>query len=152
MKACPLRNACLTGGRCENAAAERGLSGRDRGDALSVISKIVLHTGTGIDELTPADVLEMFAWSVHAGPPRRQVPGLHAAWDLLGDIGVIERHHPGIGTLHLPDEIAQAWKERARVITDADGTIRERKNIHALLMRVRALYLDIQQWALEDPS
>ena len=204
--------------RLENAAAERGLSGRDRGDALSVISKIVLHTGTDIDALTPGDVLEMFAWSVHAAPPRRQVPGLHAAWDLLGDIGVtpagttlrsaqrrgqrttaelvddygischpirdvlvrylderrpaldyktlaglagelagtfwadIERHHPGIDTLHLPGEIAQAWKERARVITDADGTIRERKNIHALLMRVRAFYLDIQQWALEDPS
>ena len=204
--------------RLENAAAERGLSGRDRGDALSVISKIVLHTGTDIDALTPGDVLEMFAWSVHAQPRRRQVPGLHAAWDILGDIGVtpagttlrsaqrrgqrttaelvddhgiscrpirdvlvrylderrpaldyktlaglagelagtfwadIERHHPGIDTLHLPGELAQAWKERARVITDADGTIRERKNIHALLMRVRAFYLDIQQWALEDPS
>jgi integrase len=204
--------------RLENAAAERGMSGRDKGDALCVISKIVLHTGTDVDALTPGDVLEMFAWSVHADPPRRQVPGLHAAWDLLGAIGVtpagttlrsaqrrgqrttaelvddyaiscrpvrdvlvrylderrpaldyktlaglagelagtfwadIERHHPGIDTLHLPGEIAQAWKERARVVTDADGTIRERKNIHALLTRVRAFYLDIQQWALEDPS
>ena len=64
----------------------------------------------------------------------------------------IERHHPGIGTLHLPDDIARAWKERARTVTAADGTMRERKNIHALLMRVRAFYLDIQQWALEDPS
>ena len=54
--------------RLENAAAERGLSGRDRGDALCVISKIVLHTGTDIDALTPGDVLEMFAWSVHAAP------------------------------------------------------------------------------------
>ena len=204
--------------RLENAAAERGLSGRDRADALRVISKIVLHTGTDLDALTSDDVLEMFAWSVHGDPPRRQVPGLHAAWDLLGTIGVtpagttlrsalrrgqrttaelvddygiscrqvrdvlvrylderrpaldyntlaglagelagtfwadIERHHPGIDSLDLPDEIAQAWKERARVITAADGTIRERKNIHALLMRVRAFYLDIQQWALEDPS
>ena len=64
----------------------------------------------------------------------------------------IERHHPGIGTLHLPGEIAQAWKERARIVTAAGGTIRERKNIHALLMRVRAFHLGIQQWALEDPS
>ncbi|HYZ57904.1 MAG TPA: tyrosine-type recombinase/integrase [Streptosporangiaceae bacterium] len=204
--------------RLGNAAAERGLSGRDQGDALSVISKIVLHTGTDVDALTADDVREMFAWSVHAQPRRRQVPGLHAAWDLLGDIGVtpagitlraslrrgqlstaelvddygiccrpvrdvlvrylderrpaldykslaslagelagtfwadIERHHPGIGTLHLPDEIAQAWKERVQVITAADGTVRPRKNIHALLMKVRAFYLDIQQWALEDPS
>ncbi|MGW3473410.1 hypothetical protein ACWDKQ_34280 [Saccharopolyspora sp. NPDC000995] len=30
--------------------------------------------------------------------------------------------------------------------------MRPRKNIHALLMRVHAFYLDIQQWALEDPS
>ena len=170
--------------RLGNAAAERGLSGRDKGDALCVISKIVLHTGTDVDALTPGDVLEMFAWSVHADPPRRQVPGLHAAWDLLGAIGVtpagttlrsaqrrgqrttaelvddygiscrpvrdvlvrylderrpaldyktlaslagelagtfwadIERHHPGIDTLHLPGEIAQAWKERARIVTD----------------------------------
>ncbi|MGH3523371.1 MAG: hypothetical protein ACRDU4_11245, partial [Mycobacterium sp.] len=74
--------------RLEDAAAERGLSGRDRADALRVISKIVLHTGTDVDALTPGDVLEMFAWSVHADPPRRQVPGLHAAWDLLGAIGV----------------------------------------------------------------
>jgi hypothetical protein len=35
--------------------------------------------------------------------------------------------------------------------TTADGTVRPRKNIRALLMRVRAFYLDIQQWALEDP-
>ena len=207
------------GPRCchlENAAAERGLSGRDRSDALSMISKIVLHTGTDVDALTADDILEVYAWSVHS--QRRQVPGLHAAWDLLGVIGVtpaeltlrsalrrgqrsttelvddydiccrpirdvfirylserrpaldynslislagelvgafwadIERHHPGIDTLHLPEEIAQAWKERVRVVTATDGTVRERKNIHALLMRVRAFYLDIQQWALEDPS
>jgi site-specific recombinase XerD len=183
-----------------------------------VISKIVLHTGTDVDALTTDDVLEMFAWSVHAQPRRKQIPGLHVAWDLLGDIGVtpaeltlrsalrrgqrsttelvddydircrpirdvfiryfderrpaldynslislvgelagtfwadIERHHPGIDTLHLPHEIAQAWKERVRVVTTTDGTVRPRKNIHALLMRVRAFYLDIGQWALEDPS
>jgi hypothetical protein len=70
--------------RLANAAAERGLSGRDKGDALCVISKIVLHTGTDVDALTPGDVLEMFAWSVHADPPRRQVPGLHAAWGPSG--------------------------------------------------------------------
>ena len=63
--------------RLENAAAERGLSGRDRGDALSVITKIVLHAGTDVDALTADDVLEVYAWSVHS--QRRQVPGLHAA-------------------------------------------------------------------------
>ena len=203
--------------RLENAAAERGMSGRDKGDALCVISKIVLHTGTDVDALTPGDVLEMFAWSVHADPPRPEVPGLHAAWDLLGAIGVtpagttlrsaqrrgqrttaelvddysiscrpvrdvlvrylderrpaldyktlaglarelagtfwadIERHHPGIDTLHLPGEIAQAWKERARVVTDADGTIRGARHPRSPDAGPRLLS-DIQQWALEDPS
>jgi integrase len=202
----------------DNAAAERGLSGRDRADALRVITKIVLHTGTDVDALTADDVLEIFAWGDQARPRRRAVPGLHTAWDLLSDTGAapagttlrsavrigqrttaelvdnygircrpvrdvlvrylderrpsldyktlagfagelagtfwadIERHHPGIATLHLPEEVARAWKERARIITDADGTIRERKNIHALLTRIRSFYLDIQQWALEDPD
>ena len=74
--------------RLENAAAERGLSGRNRSDALRVISKIVLHTGTDVDALTAEDVLEVSAWSVHVHPRRKQIPGLHVAWDLLGDIGV----------------------------------------------------------------
>jgi len=202
----------------EKAAAEHGLSGRDRGEALRLISKIVLHTGKDVDKLTADDVLEVFAWSVHTHPRRKQIPGLHMAWDLLGVIGVtpadltlravlrrgqrptrelvddyaircrpirdvlarylderrpaldynsfinlagvlagtfwadIEKHHPGIDNLHLPDEVAQAWKERVRVVTTADGTVRPRKNIFPILMRVRAFYLDIQQWALEDAS
>jgi site-specific recombinase XerD len=204
--------------RLEKAAVERGLSGRDRSDALGLISKIVLHTGKDVDTLTAEDVLEVHAWSGHAHPRRKQIPGLHVAWDVLSVIGVtpteltlraalrrgqrsttelvddynircrpirdvlirylderrpaldhnslidltgvlvgtfwadIEQHHPGIDTLHLPDDIAQAWKERVRVIMATDGTVRPRQNIHAVLMRVRAFYLDIQQWALEDPS
>jgi integrase len=64
----------------------------------------------------------------------------------------IEKHHPGIDTLHLPNDVALAWKERVRIVTTADGTTRPRKDIYRILMRVRAFYLDIQQWALEDPS
>jgi integrase len=202
----------------EQAAIERGLGSHDRGDALRVISKIVLRTGKDVDQLTGDDVLEVFAWSVHGRPRRKEVPGLHTAWDLLSVIGVtpaditlraalrrgqrttteliddydircrpihdvlvrylderrpaldynslgnlagvlagsfwadIAKHHPGIDTLHLPDEVAQAWKERLLVVTTADGTTRPRKDIYRILMRVRAFYLDIQQWALEDPG
>jgi integrase len=204
--------------RLEKAAAERGLSGRDCAEALRLISKIVLHTGRDVDVLTVEDVLEVFAWSVQTRSQRTQVPGLHAAWDLLSVIGVtpadlplraalrrgqrstsdllddydircrpirdvllrylderrpaldynsfinlagvlagtfwadIERHHPGIDTLHLSEEISQAWKQRLQVVTTADGTLRPRKSIFPILMQVRAFYLDIQQWALEDPS
>jgi hypothetical protein len=204
--------------RLEKAAVERGLSGRDRSDALGLISKIVLHTGKDVDTLTAQDVLEVYAWSVHAHPRRKQIPGLHVAWDVRSVIGVtpaeltlraalrrgqrsttelvddydigcrpirdvlirylderrpaldynslidltgvlvgtfwadIAQHHPGIDALHLPDDIAQAWRERVRVVMAADGTARPRQNIHSVLMRVRAFYLDIAQWALEDPS
>ena len=64
----------------------------------------------------------------------------------------IERHHPGIDTLHLPDEVAQAWKERRADVTRGRRHGPGAQEHRTLLMRVRAFYLDIQQWALEDPS
>jgi integrase len=64
----------------------------------------------------------------------------------------IERHHPGIGTIRLPAEVAEGWKQRFRTWTAPDGTTRERKDYLVQLSRVRAFYLDIQEWALEDPS
>src|SRR5262249_38151771 len=64
----------------------------------------------------------------------------------------IERHHPGIGTIRLPAEVAEGWKQRFRTWTAPDGTARERKDYLVQLSRVRAFYLDIQEWALEDPS
>lgn len=36
----------------------------------------------------------------------------------------IEHHHPGIDTLHLPDDVAEAWKQRLRVLTSTDGSTR----------------------------
>ncbi|WP_405987914.1 site-specific integrase [Streptomyces sp. NBC_00986] len=205
--------------RLEQAALDRGLSGRQRGEALGALSKIVLHTGKDVDQLTPEDLLELHVWSLRLRPQTKTFNGLHSAWDLLGDIGLmppgstlrsvalrrgtrpaaelvdsyhlasrpirdvlirylderrpavdygsfrnlvgvlvgrfwadIEQHHPGLDTLHLPDEVAQAWKERIRNVTGADGEVRPRQGVHHVLMAVRALYLDIQQWALEDPS
>ncbi|MEV0070797.1 MULTISPECIES: site-specific integrase [unclassified Amycolatopsis] len=64
----------------------------------------------------------------------------------------IERHHPGIDTLHLPDDVAAAWRDRARVVTLPDGTTRPREERLGLLSRVRSFYLDLQRWAVEDPS
>lgn len=60
----------------------------------------------------------------------------------------LERHHPGISSLHLPDQVAQAWKQRVRTLPDG----RPRRTVHAVLLAVRALYLDLQQWSLEDPA
>ncbi len=64
----------------------------------------------------------------------------------------LERHHPGIDSLRLPEPVITAWKERATVVISSEGGTRPRKDFLRLLTRVRAFYLDIQQWALEDPS
>lgn len=64
----------------------------------------------------------------------------------------IEHHHPEVDSLHLSPETAQAWKQRVQVVTEADGTTRPRRHHLAVLVRVRAFYLDIQEWALDDAS
>jgi hypothetical protein len=64
----------------------------------------------------------------------------------------IEAHNPGIDSHDLPDEIAQAWKERLRVVRSRNGQTRPRTTWLETLTRVRAFYLDIQEWAHTDPS
>lgn len=64
----------------------------------------------------------------------------------------IERHHPGIDTLDLPSEVAEAWKQRMLFVTSPGKGVRPRKNPFELFIRVRGFYLDIAEWALEDPS
>ena len=65
----------------------------------------------------------------------------------------LEQHHPGIASLRLDSEVAAAWKERLRQVTDRDGRrVGDRANVRSQLLTVRAFYLDIAQWAAEDPS
>jgi hypothetical protein len=72
----------------------------------------------------------------------------------------LEAHHPGIDSLHLSAEVAAAWKHRMRTklatITLPDGskTVIETERIchREFLTPVRAFYLDLAQWAVEDPS
>ncbi len=72
----------------------------------------------------------------------------------------LEQHHPGIASLRLDPATATAWKQRLQTrtkkITAGDGqrievTV-ERLNYHDTLATVRAFYLDLAQWALEDPA
>jgi integrase len=60
----------------------------------------------------------------------------------------VERHHPGLDTLRLDPPMVQAWKQRLRVRSDG----KPRQGVHGVYFMVRAFYLDVQQWALEDPS
>jgi len=65
----------------------------------------------------------------------------------------LEIHHPGIDSLRLAPEVAQAWKERLTHIRDADGQpVRPRVNYRHELVFVRAFYQDIARWAADDPA
>jgi hypothetical protein len=73
----------------------------------------------------------------------------------------LEQHHPNLTSLHLPPEIATRWKERlktkTRTVTDpATGVeqtvISPRNSTAGVLSTVRAFYLDIAEWSLEEPA
>ncbi len=72
----------------------------------------------------------------------------------------LERHHPGIASLHLPAEVADAWKQRLRTTTRTIRTPEGRRvqtnaariNYRECLTPVRAFYLDLAHWAVEDPG
>jgi len=73
------------------------------------------------------------------------------------DLGL---HHPGISSLRLPPEVAAGWKQRIAIKTTrtrtsvGEVTKTSGQRLAALnhLAAVRAFYLDIAQWAMEDPA
>ena len=72
----------------------------------------------------------------------------------------LEHHHPGIDSLHLSAEVADGWKQRTRTkqqtIISAAGrkTVIDAERIchREFLTPVRAFYLDLAQWAVDDPG
>lgn len=69
----------------------------------------------------------------------------------------IEFHHPGIASLRLSHEVADAWKRRLRTLTkvaagSGDKVESERINYRECLTPVRAFYLDLAHWAVEEPG
>lgn len=72
----------------------------------------------------------------------------------------LELHHPGISSLHMATDVAAAWKQR--VLTkpvkskdsgsEVDQTRIPRLSATSHLGAVRTFYLDIAQWAADDPS
>ncbi|MFJ8477406.1 tyrosine-type recombinase/integrase [Kitasatospora sp. NPDC094011] len=72
----------------------------------------------------------------------------------------LERHHPGIDSLRLSQEESDGWKARLAVKTvrqrQPDGSMAEittpRISAPSVKMNVRAFYLDIAEWALEEPE
>jgi hypothetical protein len=72
----------------------------------------------------------------------------------------IEAHHPGIDSLHLSTEVADGWKRRLATMTtvsrnaagDELSTTVPRINYRECLTPVRAFYLDLAHWAVEEPG
>jgi hypothetical protein len=72
----------------------------------------------------------------------------------------LEEHHPGIESLRLAPDIAAAWKQRVQTKTvrsrnelgDVVETLAARSSATDCLMTVRAFYLDLAQWAADDPA
>ncbi|MEU7017125.1 site-specific integrase [Streptomyces sp. NPDC046385] len=72
----------------------------------------------------------------------------------------LERHHPEIDSLDLPPAVVCDWKERLRTRVQRrrrpDGSIEEtvveRADLPLVMMTVRAFYLDIARWAVEEPA
>lgn len=70
----------------------------------------------------------------------------------------IEQHHRGIDSLRLPREVAGEWKRRLRtktitMIRDGERVEVESERLGYLdtLATVRAFYLDLAEWGLQDP-
>ena len=71
----------------------------------------------------------------------------------------LELHHPGISSLSLDPDTAAAWKQRVLVkevtaVEDGELVVRREPRQSAIqyLGNVRSFYLDIAQWAADDPS
>ncbi len=73
----------------------------------------------------------------------------------------LEDHHPGIDSLRLAPDAAAEWKQRVAMKTTRSKTAtgdvvetqvpRADRGINYLAM-VRAFYLDLAQWAMDDPA
>lgn len=203
--------------RLDAAAEKFGMHRGAKTSGIRVLTKIAIHTGLALDQLTTDDFHEYREWNHQTYGDAGA--GTWPAWDLLRGIGAfpadlslrdevmrgqktpaelvdqygitapgvrqalirylterqthidynslstvagylaglfwadIEAHHPGIDTLHLPHEVVDGWKERLAFHKSRPGRpARPRKSIHAVLTHVRAFYLDIQEWAHQDPS
>ena len=72
----------------------------------------------------------------------------------------LEEHHPGISSLRLDPAVAAAWRQRVQIkttrTTAPDGTVTQTRSPRLeaahVLGAVRAFYLDINEWAIDDPA
>ena len=68
----------------------------------------------------------------------------------------LEARHPGISSLKLPPDVAAGWKKRiqtknARTAGGGEQAV-TRETAGSILTAVRGFYLDLAQWALDEPA
>jgi hypothetical protein len=171
----------VTAGDClELAAAVRSIEGKTRSRGM-YFYQLLRTTGmlppeapasvrmfTTRGQLTPAELIGQYG--IECGPVRglltgylaeRQLgadyPTLRASAHVLGKLfwRDLELHHPGISSLRLSPQAAAGWKERITRKTPrgrAGGPQAPRTAAANALFTVRAFYLDIAQWAVDDPA
>ncbi|MEV5300270.1 hypothetical protein [Amycolatopsis methanolica] len=104
--------------RLTEAAHARKLSPKHEMQALSVLGKIAVHTGRDVGDLEPDDLLGYFSWS--RSIMNRSAVGLHLAWQLLQDVGVIEASATLRGALlggqRTPVELVDAYQVRLTTV------------------------------------
>ena len=68
----------------------------------------------------------------------------------------LEAYHPGIDSLQLPREVAAVWKQRVltrpKAIKGQAQVTGPRLDGRSVLTAVRAFYLDLAEWADDDPA
>lgn len=64
----------------------------------------------------------------------------------------LETHHPGIDSLRLQPPVADGWKQRAALKRGRGTAGQPRVDRFQILFAVRSFYLDVAQWAVEDPT
>ena len=78
--------------RIGQAGRKTGHSAVQQAVAEGCLLKMMLHTGRDLGELTEDDLLGYHGWGRRNGG--KIPPGLHAAWDLLRDAGVLTTQLP----------------------------------------------------------
>jgi hypothetical protein len=120
------------------------------------LKAVVRHRRHSIDELVDRHqvacrpVRDLIAAYLRERAPVMDYGSLSNLTHWLAELfwGDLERHHPGIASLNLPPDVADAWKQR--IATRPDG--KPRRERYGLLTAVRAFYDDINQWAYDDPA
>lgn len=101
-----------------------------------------------------AEVRQLLVDYLHA----RQADGLdysslrQLARNLVRNFWVaIEQLRPGQADLRLDPGLYRAWRERITTYGTGDAQ-RQRADVYGILLPVRALYLDLQAWAVAEPA